>query len=236
MDSPTVQPSPKIEQSGNVRIITFTGDKVRHIQEVIAKELEGNVGSLADRHLLLDFTNVEMLSGAELETLVTLHEQMKDCGGRLTLFNLGVQVYEVIWDLQGVSEQGRSPSDFATLLSNANRRNQSTMKSDARTAPKVENCGEVKIITFTTGQKRDVENVIDTELKGLTDGLGESHLFLDFTNVEFITSVELGTLVGLNKKMKASGGLLTLFNLSPHVFEVFTATHLNKLIGICREG
>lgn len=100
--------------------------------------------------------------------------------------------------------------------------------------PKIEQRGGVRIITFAAGSSRDVENVIETELAGLTDELGECHLLLDFTNVEYITSVELGTLVGLHKKMKASGGRLTLFNLNLQVFEVFTVTRLETLIGICR--
>ena len=103
-----------------------------------------------------------------------------------------------------------------------------------RVPPKTERTGNVKIITFTAGQLRDVENVINTELEGLTDDLGECHLLLDFTNVECITSVELGTLVSLHKKMKATGGRLTLFNLNLQVFEVFLAMHLEALIGICR--
>ena len=79
-----------------------------------------------------------------------------------------------------------------------------------------------------------MENVLSTELEGLTDGLGECHMLLDFTNVEYITSVELGTLVNLHKKMKASGGRLTLFNLNLDVFEVFTVTRLETLLQICR--
>jgi anti-sigma B factor antagonist len=108
------------------------------------------------------------------------------------------------------------------------------VSSPIRTPAKTEQIGNVKIITFTAGQVRDVDNVIATELEGLTDELGECHLLLDFTNVEYITSVELGTLVSLHKKMKVSGGRLTLFNLNPHVFEVFAVTRLEKLIGICR--
>jgi carbon storage regulator len=108
-----------------------------------------------------------------------------------------------------------------------------TVSSATRLLPKTEHTGMVKIITFTAGQVR-LENVIATELEGLTDDLGECHLLLDFTNVEYVTSVELGTLVSLHKKMKASGGRLTLFNLNLQVFEVFLATHLEALIGICR--
>jgi anti-sigma B factor antagonist len=101
-------------------------------------------------------------------------------------------------------------------------------------APKVEQGGNVKIITFTRGQARSLENVIAAELEGLTDGLGDGHLLLDFTNVEYITSAELGTLIGLHKRVKAEGGRLTLFNLNPQVFEVFTVTRLETLLVVCR--
>lgn len=90
--------------------------------------------------------------------------------------------------------------------------------------PKVEQCGNVRIITFAPDVVRDVENVIARELQGRTDETGGCHLLLDFTNVEYITSVELGTLVRLHKQMKASGGRLTLFNFKAEVYEVFTTT------------
>lgn len=108
-----------------------------------------------------------------------------------------------------------------------------TVTPASRLPPKTEQTGTVKIITFTAGQVR-LENVIASELVGLTDDLGECHLLLDLTNVEYLTGVEIGTLVNLHNKMKASGGRLTLFNLNVQVFEVFLATHLESMIGICR--
>jgi anti-anti-sigma factor len=102
--------------------------------------------------------------------------------------------------------------------------------------PKVERSGNITIITFTHDAIRDVENVLARELAGHTAGTGERHLLLDFTNVEYLNSMELGTLVTLHKQAEAAGGRLTLFNLSAHVFELFTVTRLNTLLGICREG
>jgi anti-anti-sigma factor len=102
--------------------------------------------------------------------------------------------------------------------------------------PKVEQSGNVRIVTFTADKVRDVEDMIARELEGRTDGLGQSDLLLDFTNVECLSSVELWTLITLHQRMKACGGRLTLFNLSPRVYDVFTATHLQTLLGICREG
>ena len=102
-------------------------------------------------------------------------------------------------------------------------------------SPKVEQCGQVRVLTFTPDGVRDVENVLARELEGRTGWPG-GHLLLDFANVKRLGSVELGTLVGLHKRMKASGGRLTLFNLGAEVYEVFTATNLQKLLGICTEA
>lgn len=104
------------------------------------------------------------------------------------------------------------------------------------TSPKVEQGDSVRVITFTADKVRDVQNVLARELEGRTDGLGACHLLLDFTNVAYLNSLELGTLITLDKRMKAAGGRLTLFNLNAQVYEVFTTTHLQTVLGICREG
>jgi anti-anti-sigma factor len=85
-----------VEQSGNVRVITFTTEGVRDVANVIARELEGGADGLRGRHLMLDFGNVESLSSVELGTLLTLHNRIKGSGGRLLLFNLRPRVYEVV--------------------------------------------------------------------------------------------------------------------------------------------
>jgi anti-anti-sigma regulatory factor len=98
--------------------------------------------------------------------------------------------------------------------------------------PKVEQFGNVTVMTFTPDPVRDVENVIARELAGFTLGIGEQHLLLDFTNVGFLNSMELGTLITLHRQ---AGGRVTLFNLSALVFSVFTTTRLNTFLEICRE-
>src|SRR5579871_6825487 len=100
--------------------------------------------------------------------------------------------------------------------------------------PKVENSGNVRILTFAGG-RRDVVNMLARELIGCTEGLAGCHLLLDFTNVDALGSEELGTLIGLHKKLAACGGRLTLFNLAAQVYEVLVVTRLHTLLGICRE-
>jgi anti-anti-sigma factor len=100
-------------------------------------------------------------------------------------------------------------------------------------APKVEQAGNVRVITFTGSRPLGRGDVLSTELEGRTDGLEGAHLLLDFTNVEHVNSAELGALIGLNKQMTQSGGRLTLFNLTAEVYEVFTVTRLHTLFAIC---
>lgn len=79
---------PKVERNGDVTVITFTAGAIRDVEDVIARELVGLAVGVGERLLLLDFTNVEYLNGAELGTLLTLDERVRRSGGRLTLFNL----------------------------------------------------------------------------------------------------------------------------------------------------
>jgi CheY-like chemotaxis protein/anti-anti-sigma regulatory factor len=102
-------------------------------------------------------------------------------------------------------------------------------------APKVERTGNVTIITLTGSQIRNIGNQIAADLEDRTEDLGECHLLLDFSNVERITSEELGTLISLHKRVRASGGRLTLFNLNAQIYEVFTTMHLHTLLAIGRE-
>jgi ribosomal protein S21 len=81
---------------------------------------------------------------------------------------------------------------------------------------------------------RDVEDVLARELGGLTAGLTGRRLLLDFTNVDYLNSIELGTLITLHKKVEAVGGRLTLFNLSAQVLMMFTITRLDTLLTICK--
>jgi anti-sigma B factor antagonist len=74
--------------------------------------------------------------------------------------------------------------------------------------------------------------MIARDLEGRMDEPGGCHLLLEFTNVECIGSLESGLLVTLHKRMQASGGRLTLFNLNAHVVEVFTVARLQTLLAI----
>jgi anti-anti-sigma factor len=104
-----------------------------------------------------------------------------------------------------------------------------------RSQPTMEHVDDVTTITFSVGKIPGEENFIARELVGLTDGLGQGHLFVDLKNVISLVSAELGTLVSLCKKMKAAGGQLTLVNVNPRIGDVFERTRLNKFLDIRSE-
>jgi anti-anti-sigma factor len=104
-----------------------------------------------------------------------------------------------------------------------------------RLHPKIESSGAILVVTFTGCRTRTEVNMIAGELSCLGHDMDGRHLFLDFRQVSYVNGAELGTLVALHRKMKASGGRLTLFNLEGLVEEVFGVTGLDYVLEICRQ-
>jgi anti-sigma B factor antagonist len=69
---------------------------------------------------------------------------------------------------------------------------------------------------------------IRDELLALAEEPGDADLFLDFANVEYLTSTTLGALISLQKKLRVRGRRLTVGNVSPQVQEVFAVTKLDR--------
>lgn len=67
---------------------------------------------------------------------------------------------------------------------------------------------------------------------GSDEHLSGSDLHLDFFCVEYVSSMDLGALVGLHKRMDRLGGRLVLLNLNGHLREVLSITHLDQLFEI----
>ena len=58
------------------------------------------------------------------------------------------------------------------------------------------------------------------------------HLRLDLGSVDFLSSVALSQLVGINRKVQAAGGSLVLTNLRPDIHRVFLMARLDRLLDI----
>jgi anti-anti-sigma factor len=55
---------------------------------------------------------------------------------------------------------------------------------------------------------------------------------LSFLGVHHLTSLVLGKLILARKRLAESGGELRLADIDPHIFEVFSITHLDRLFRI----
>ena len=72
----------------------------------------------------------------------------------------------------------------------------------------------------------------DEQLFALIEELQQTRLSLNFERVRFVSSLGLAMLLRLNKSLTASGRLLAIVNLQPHVYEVFSVTRLNTLLDV----
>ena len=94
--------------------------------------------------------------------------------------------------------------------------------------------GEVTIVRFRDRKIVEDINIQEwgAEMFGLVDTEKREKLLLNFSTVDFLSSAALGKLITLDKRVKATGGVLKLSNIRPEIYEVFTITKLNRLFDI----
>jgi anti-sigma B factor antagonist len=92
---------------------------------------------------------------------------------------------------------------------------------------------EVMVATMTASHL-DESNADDVgeELSALVGPLGERELRLDLTGVNTVTSVGLGKMLSLYRKVLLGGGRLSLWNVRPEVYELFALTHLTDFLEV----
>lgn len=73
---------------------------------------------------------------------------------------------------------------------------------------------------------------IGDELAAIIDASSSPRLLISFANVDHLSSAALGTLITVNNKIKAKGGMLRLADIDPQIYEVFVITKLNRIFEI----
>jgi len=87
----------------------------------------------------------------------------------------------------------------------------------------------IKIAGNLDGQKSD-ELMIAVEKRILP---GHVDVLLDFENVDYISSMGIGTLISLYRDIKEKNGSLILYGIRDMIKDIFDRTHLNKRLIIC---
>jgi anti-anti-sigma factor len=98
MASQTTRPLPKEKVAGELTVVRFTGPQVsldEHTLHGIRDELLALADEPGESELVLDFGNVEYVSGMALGTLVSLHKNLIARGRHMTIRDLTPHVHEV---------------------------------------------------------------------------------------------------------------------------------------------
>lgn len=87
----------RVRKQDDVTIIEFVDRNI--LDEANIQQIGAEIGSLIDSgeadRLVISFSNVDHLSSAALGTLITIHNKLKEQGGKLRLTNIDPQIYEV---------------------------------------------------------------------------------------------------------------------------------------------
>ncbi len=98
----------------------------------------------------------------------------------------------------------------------------------------VRNNGAVVVVHFGDCRVLDIETAdrIGDDLYRLTDEPDCRNLLLCFSGITGLSSVMLGKLLVLRKKMERKRGRIKLCDVGSEINEVFAATKLNRLLDI----
>lgn len=99
---------------------------------------------------------------------------------------------------------------------------------------RIKNENDVTQVEFIDRNILDEANIqqIGDELAEIIDGGDMPKLLISFNNVDHLSSAALGTLITVNNKIKAKGGMLRLADIDPQIYEVFVITKLNRIFDI----
>jgi anti-sigma B factor antagonist len=88
----------------------------------------------------------------------------------------------------------------------------------------------VRVVSSSILREGEVE-AFGQGLLALAEMPGQ-RVVLSFLGVQHLTSLVLGKLIHVHKRLAESGGELRLADIDPHIFEVFAITHLDRLFRI----
>jgi len=83
-----------------------------------------------------------------------------------------------------------------------------------------------KLVTASTG-------ILQAEVRGLLPG--SKRVVLDLTNLSYMDSSGLGSIIGLYVTVKTAGGKLEVINLSARVRQLFSITNVLSLFEVAGE-
>ena len=94
----------------------------------------------------------------------------------------------------------------------------------------IDDVGSATVVHFHYSRVADEARTL---LYDLVDSQGKTHIVLDLTSVVVISSVALGILVTLQRKLVAAGGKLAIYGLEDNLRYLFQITQLDQVLTLC---
>ena len=82
----------------------------------------------------------------------------------------------------------------------------------------------------------DILPAVREQLFALVERTGGVPLLLDMGAVHYLSSIGMGMLVSLHRKLKAAGGRLTLCNVPTPILDLLEITQLIRVLDVRRDG
>jgi anti-sigma B factor antagonist len=97
--------------------------------------------------------------------------------------------------------------------------------------------GDVTVVRFRDRRIDDVFQVkqVGEELYRLVEKGRHKRLVLDFSNVDYLSSMLIGKLLSLNARIKARDGSIKLCSIRPEVSEVFDTCKFDRVFSISKD-
>lgn len=107
-------------------------------------------------------------------------------------------------------------------------------KMEARPKIAIKNEGSISVLELLDEEILDESTISDISesLFSVLEDQNTEHMILSFVRVKHLSSMALGMLIRLNKKVEEGGGLFKLCDIKPSLYEIFRITKLDKLLAI----
>jgi anti-anti-sigma factor len=106
-----------------------------------------------------------------------------------------------------------------------------------RSSLMISNDGGITVVEFMNVRMLDDTNVklMAAELKALVDKTLDLRFIVDFSNIQYMSSIVLGKVMELYKQISARKGKLKLCGIDPKIMEVFKIMKLDKVLEIHKD-
>jgi anti-sigma B factor antagonist len=101
----------------------------------------------------------------------------------------------------------------------------------------IHNDGGITVVEFTNVRMLDDTNInlMNIELSALVDKTLDLRFIIDFGNIQYMSSVVLGKIMELHKRISKRKGTMKLCGIDPKIMEIFKVMKLHKVLDIHKD-